>query len=607
MALSSDAGEATKRFGELAVDNGFATPSEVELALEAQKQTEQADLNQAARLGQILLDMGTLTPEQVEAVLLAQARLRRAQSEPVLDAETDTKIVVQKAHTQAAQSMAAEPSGWLILETDGRSSSAYPLWEKALLGRAPTHEVPVPDMLSSREHARIEFADGGHVLTDLASRNGTYVNEERTEGPCPLKAGDRIRIGTTVYRYAPGIKVASAAAEPPAPSQSETVPIEPATDGSLPPEPEPPVISQSETVPIEPAPEPVPDPPPNAVSVDDSSTTITPIKRATPPPEEEEKSPEASEKRPQLEEAKKVARIAGRGILAALRGIDRLVAKIPPRIHNQRKYVTFGCALGILAVFMPWFHNKPELGIATGTGWLTLLMFAATLALVLIKAGPRPVEFRLLLAVVALPLLAGLFAFLDPMPKESAVTGLGWWVTIVVGLLTSVLAFFTREKTEPAPQPAGTSEAPAAAETAPGDEPKGVFKKLVGGFFEKTKRLARDVSGKRAKEKARAVERRDALLTEIAEAAAGANLEDPEADAVAEAAEALKAVEGQERSGSAKATVQHKQKLKAAEGKLHRARLKLARVVIDRGLAVEGIQEKVDEIKALDAQVKELS
>jgi pSer/pThr/pTyr-binding forkhead associated (FHA) protein len=39
------------------------------------------------------------------------------------------------------------------------------------------------------------------VLEDLGSTNGTYLNEELLEGPRPLHAGDRIRIGDSTFIY----------------------------------------------------------------------------------------------------------------------------------------------------------------------------------------------------------------------------------------------------------------------------------------------------------------------------------------------------------------------------------------------------------------------
>ena len=39
------------------------------------------------------------------------------------------------------------------------------------------------------------------VIEDMASTNGTYLNEELLEGPRPLHPGDRVRIGDSEFSY----------------------------------------------------------------------------------------------------------------------------------------------------------------------------------------------------------------------------------------------------------------------------------------------------------------------------------------------------------------------------------------------------------------------
>jgi hypothetical protein len=64
-------------FGALAVKNGYASPSEVELALEAQKEGPAIERDSPLKLGEILAEMGTLTPDQIQTVLDAQTKLRK--------------------------------------------------------------------------------------------------------------------------------------------------------------------------------------------------------------------------------------------------------------------------------------------------------------------------------------------------------------------------------------------------------------------------------------------------------------------------------------------------------------------------------------------------
>ena len=53
----------------------------------------------------------------------------------------------------------------------------------------------------STRHAEIRFENGAWILTDLGSRNGTYLNGRRVTVPSPLKAGDVIRLGESGPEY----------------------------------------------------------------------------------------------------------------------------------------------------------------------------------------------------------------------------------------------------------------------------------------------------------------------------------------------------------------------------------------------------------------------
>jgi hypothetical protein len=77
---------------------------------------------------------------------------------------------------------------------------AYDLADTVTLGRGDV-EIQLDDPFASSRHARIWKQ--GHVLVieDLGSTNGTYLNEEPLNGPQPLHAGDRIRIGDSEFSY----------------------------------------------------------------------------------------------------------------------------------------------------------------------------------------------------------------------------------------------------------------------------------------------------------------------------------------------------------------------------------------------------------------------
>jgi nitrite reductase (NADH) large subunit len=76
----------------------------------------------------------------------------------------------------------------------------------------------------SRRHALIEPDGDGVRLTDLGSRNGTFVNGAPVHGATPLRGGDRIVVGNTLLV----VDGAAAAPQPPPPSPAlETAPAAP--------------------------------------------------------------------------------------------------------------------------------------------------------------------------------------------------------------------------------------------------------------------------------------------------------------------------------------------------------------------------------------------
>jgi diguanylate cyclase (GGDEF)-like protein len=75
-----------------------------------------------------------------------------------------------------------------------------PLADEVVLGRDPGCAVPLPSDDVSRRHARISADGDGHLLVDLDSTNGTWVNG-RAVRVHRLRAGDRVRLGAFVARY----------------------------------------------------------------------------------------------------------------------------------------------------------------------------------------------------------------------------------------------------------------------------------------------------------------------------------------------------------------------------------------------------------------------
>jgi hypothetical protein len=83
----------------------------------------------------------------------------------------------------------------LIRAGGGREGEAIPLDTDVLtIGRSPHSDIFLDDVTVSRHHARVMRDEGGFLVEDLNSLNGTYVNRKRIERH-RLVEGDELQIG----------------------------------------------------------------------------------------------------------------------------------------------------------------------------------------------------------------------------------------------------------------------------------------------------------------------------------------------------------------------------------------------------------------------------
>ena len=77
----------------------------------------------------------------------------------------------------------------------------YPIGQEGLtLGREAGNGIVISSDQASRRHARILVLAAGHVLQDLDSTNGTFVNSKQVKEQ-QLRHGDVVRIASTVMKY----------------------------------------------------------------------------------------------------------------------------------------------------------------------------------------------------------------------------------------------------------------------------------------------------------------------------------------------------------------------------------------------------------------------
>jgi len=73
-------------------------------------------------------------------------------------------------------------------------------------GRTNVNQVTIDDLAVSSEHAQINILKDEqgvlkYVLEDLGSTNGSYINEQKIDGPQLLRHKDVIRIGWNNFTF----------------------------------------------------------------------------------------------------------------------------------------------------------------------------------------------------------------------------------------------------------------------------------------------------------------------------------------------------------------------------------------------------------------------
>jgi hypothetical protein len=90
----------------------------------------------------------------------------------------------------------------VVLTPSTSAGQVFELQAETTIGRAPHCTVVVDDARVSKVHARIVHSDGGWVVEDLDSTNGTLVNDHVLDHSTNVGPGDRICVGEHVMELA---------------------------------------------------------------------------------------------------------------------------------------------------------------------------------------------------------------------------------------------------------------------------------------------------------------------------------------------------------------------------------------------------------------------
>lgn len=72
------------------------------------------------------------------------------------------------------------------------------------VGRSAQNTIPLEFEGISRQHFKVaKQGENAFFVSDLGSRNGTYLNNQKLEGPTELKKGDIIKLGSMALKFIP--------------------------------------------------------------------------------------------------------------------------------------------------------------------------------------------------------------------------------------------------------------------------------------------------------------------------------------------------------------------------------------------------------------------
>jgi hypothetical protein len=119
----------------------------------------------------------------------------------VRELDDDTSLLVAEDATLSFKDVVRKTVAQLLIMGGEDQGTVIPLVENEyLLGRQRDAQIIIRDLGVSARHARIFRGPDGYALEDLKSRNGTWLNGERTTQAI-LKHGDDIRVGATDMRF----------------------------------------------------------------------------------------------------------------------------------------------------------------------------------------------------------------------------------------------------------------------------------------------------------------------------------------------------------------------------------------------------------------------
>lgn len=119
------------------------------------------------------------------------------------DDETTVSPVPLSARDRDAVDALPADSALLIVQRGPNTGARFLLdSEVTNAGRSPKSDIFLDDVTVSRRHCQFIAHQGGYLVRDSGSLNGTYVNRQRVD-QAELRSGDEVQIGKYRLTYHP--------------------------------------------------------------------------------------------------------------------------------------------------------------------------------------------------------------------------------------------------------------------------------------------------------------------------------------------------------------------------------------------------------------------
>lgn len=130
---------------------------------------------------------------------------QRSQNAPSFSSQAS---MVYATENYAAPQAAATEQGRLLVTEIGNATTVqvgniFDLRPVTPIGRRADNVIILNDDFVSTEHALLAYRDGYWWLSDVASTNGTFLNNQPVKRPTALQWGDLVGIGRVRMRLEP--------------------------------------------------------------------------------------------------------------------------------------------------------------------------------------------------------------------------------------------------------------------------------------------------------------------------------------------------------------------------------------------------------------------